>query len=113
MYSHRHRRDCPLQPAACIPEHAAYFFHSNGDLYLCSADDIALPYCTTLDLNTGEVTHERVLPPPGPNEEIRGLEFPTIRKSLQGRRSRYSYFMEFDASYEAIAVVKMDTEVRC
>lgn len=67
-HGHGYRRNDQLQRVAYIPEHAACLFHSNGDLYPCLADGIALPYCTTLDLNTGEVTHERVLPPPGPNE---------------------------------------------
>ena len=69
-------------------------------------------YRTILDLNTGEVAHEPVLPKRGPNDTIIGYDFPTMRMSLLGRRSRYGYFAEFDDSAGLVAVVKIDTEVR-
>lgn len=62
---------------------------------------------TTLNLDTGEVSRAKLLP-----ESItEGFEFPQIRQSLLGRKTRFGYCAGYN-EMKPNAVIKFDLQVR-
>lgn len=75
-----------------------------------SKDGLPFLHTVILNLNTGEVTRQSVLPASKPFSE--GMDFPQLRRSLVGRKNRFGYCTTFNSMADAVAEVKVDLQVR-
>lgn len=72
-------------------------------------ETMSTPCTSTLDLTTGEATQKNLLPPLK-DGVLESIDFPQIRRSLVGRKNRFSYCCAFDSKNGPVAVVKIDLE---
>ncbi|CAM9454562.1 unnamed protein product [Ectocarpus sp. 6 AP-2014] len=76
--------------------------------YGVDQDELAILHTVTLNLDTGEVTRESVLPSSRTLSE--GMDFPQLRRSLVGRKNRFGYCTVMDMKGDAIAEAKIDLQ---